>query len=65
MQLLEPDYNPNLASDTLSLGSDMGGMAMAPMGRKSMAQVERAKSAVGDDPAMVAQVVKHWMEADE
>ncbi|MEL0068677.1 MAG: flagellar basal-body MS-ring/collar protein FliF [Gammaproteobacteria bacterium] len=65
MQMLEPDYNPNLASDTLSLGSDMGGMAMAPIGRKSMAQVERAKSAVGDDPAMVAQVVKNWMEADE
>lgn len=66
MQLLEPEFNPDLASDTLSIGGgDVGTMALPPMGRKSMAQVERAKSAVGDDPAMVAQVVKNWMEADE
>ena len=59
-------YNPQLANDQLSLESDMGGnMALPPMGRRSSAQIDRAKSAVGDDPAMVAQVVKNWMEADE
>jgi flagellar M-ring protein FliF len=65
MQMLEPDFNSQLANDQLSLGGDMGAMALPPMGRKSMAQVERAKSAVGDDPAMVAQVVKNWMDQDE
>lgn len=65
MQLLEPDFGGELANDQLSLGGDMGNLPLPPMGRKSMAQVERAKSAVGDDPAMVAQVVKNWMEADE
>lgn len=66
MNMLEPEFNPNLANDQLSLGGgEMGNMSLPPMGRKSMAQVERAKSAVGDDPAMVAQVVKNWMESDE
>lgn len=61
------DYKPQLANDQLSLegGGDMGNMALPPMGRRNTAQIERAKSAVGDDPAMVAQVVKNWMEADE
>jgi len=57
--------NPNLASDQLSLSSNMDGMSLPPPGRPSIAQVDRAKSAVGDDPAMVAQVVKNWMESDE
>ena len=66
MQLLDPEFTPGLANDQLSLGAgDAGGLTLPPMGRKSLAQVERAKSAVGDDPAMVAQVVKNWMEADE
>lgn len=63
---IETGYNPQLPNDQLSLENDMGGnMAMPPMGRRSSAQIDRAKSAVGDDPAMVAQVVKNWMEADE
>jgi len=56
---------PNLASDQLSLSNNMDGMHLPPPGRPSIAQVDRAKSAVGDDPAMVAQVVKNWMESDE
>jgi hypothetical protein len=40
-------------------------MQLPPPGRKSIAQVDRARSAVGDDPALVAQVVKSWMESDE
>jgi len=54
-----------MASDQVSLGGDLGNMTLPPPGRKSMAQVDRARSAVGDDPAMVAQVVKNWMESDE
>ena len=57
--------NSNLAPDQVSLGGDLGGMQLPAPGRKSLAQVDRARSAVGDDPAMVAQVVKNWMEADE
>ncbi|MCP4412892.1 MAG: flagellar M-ring protein FliF [Gammaproteobacteria bacterium] len=57
--------NPNLASDQVSLSNNMDGMHLPPPGRPSIAQVDRAKSAVGDDPAMVAQVVKNWMESDE
>ncbi|PCJ50668.1 MAG: flagellar M-ring protein FliF [Gammaproteobacteria bacterium] len=56
---------PNVAADQLTLAGDMGGMQLPPPGRKSLAQVDRARSAVGDDPAMVAQVVKSWMESDE
>ncbi|MCP3675703.1 MAG: hypothetical protein GY829_14705, partial [Gammaproteobacteria bacterium] len=62
---LESGINPNLVPDQLSLGGDMGGLSLPPPGRKSMAQVDRARSAVGDDPAMVAQVVKNWMESDD
>jgi len=57
--------NPNLASDQLSLSGNLDGMNLPPPGRPSIAQVDRAKTAVGDDPAMVAQVVKNWMESDE
>ncbi len=57
--------NPNLASDQLSLSGNLDGMQLPPPGRPSIAQVDRAKTAVGDDPAMVAQVVKNWMESDE
>jgi flagellar M-ring protein FliF len=55
---------PELTSDQLSLGNDSA-MNLPPPGRKSLAQVDRARSAVGDDPALVAQVVKNWMESDE
>lgn len=54
-----------MSADQLSLSGDLGGMNLPPPGRKSLAQVDRARSAVGDDPAMVAQVVKNWMESDE
>jgi len=57
--------NPNMTPDQVSLSGDLGGMQLPPPGRKSLAQVDRARSAVGDDPAMVAQVVKNWMESDE
>jgi len=56
---------PNLASDQVSLSGNLDGMQLPPPGRPSIAQVDRAKTAVGDDPAMVAQVVKNWMESDE
>jgi len=55
----------NMADNELSMQNDAGGMQLPPPGRKSIAQVDRARSAVGDDPAMVAQVVKSWMESDE
>jgi flagellar M-ring protein FliF len=55
----------NIADDQLSMSNELGGMQLPPPGRKSLAQVDRARSAVGDDPAMVAQVVKSWMESDE
>ncbi|MFT5451477.1 MAG: flagellar M-ring protein FliF [Enterobacterales bacterium] len=55
----------NVADDQLSMSNDLGGMQLPPPGRKSIAQVDRARSAVGDDPALVAQVVKSWMESDE
>ena len=55
----------NLADNQLSMSNDLGGMQLPAPGRKSIAQVDRARSAVGDDPAMVAQVVKSWMESDE
>ncbi len=48
----------------VALSGDMG-MTLPPPGKRSLAQVDRARSAVGDDPAMVAQVVKNWMETDE
>ena len=57
--------SPNVADNQLSMSNDLGGMQLPAPGRKSIAQVDRARSAVGDDPAMVAQVVKSWMESDE
>ncbi|RLA05161.1 MAG: flagellar M-ring protein FliF, partial [Gammaproteobacteria bacterium] len=59
------ESSPQLASDQLSLSGDLGGMQLPSPGHKTLAQVDRARSAVGDNPAMVAQVVKNWMESDE
>lgn len=56
----------NIGNSSVALPSgDLGGMQLPAPGKKSLAQVDRARSAVGDDPAMVAQVVKNWMESDE
>jgi len=65
VSVADNNYRPDLSSDQLSLSGGQENIRLPSSGKKSMAQVERARSAVGDNPAMVAQVVKNWMGSDD
>lgn len=57
-------HGDEMAPDQISI-STFGGMALpAPMTGPGAEQLAKAKSVVGNDPALVAQLVKNWINED-
>ena len=61
----EDDFNMGeMGADTLSLGNDPALELPGPQIAGSP-KSEKAKGVAGQDPTMVAQLVKNWVEEDE